>query len=252
MENKSLSFKIITSIAILIALILFSCIYCITMINKTQTYAQDTGTNWMPSIEAFTQINTLVGNISRRHLYIITNSLGNQTQFIPKQVEGLLKFKEDLDKAFKDYELKFISPGEQSFYDTTFAAYNNFIKSMEKEQLLIKQNNPKEALKQFTEDGNKNLFKLIEDINKEVQFNSDGAINSTKQGANLTSITNWTMTIVITFSIIISLIIIIIIMRLTSTIKLAIEELKKQGDSTMKISKTLMHSSQSLSESATE
>jgi methyl-accepting chemotaxis protein len=255
MRNKSLSFKIITSISILVLLILFSCIYCITMINKTQTYAQDTATNWLPSIEAFGRISTFVGNISRRHIFIIANAQANETQAIPKQIEGLLKFKADLDKEMKDYVtlgLLASGAGEQPFYDATLAAYNDFIKSLDTEQALIKQEKIKEALKAFTEDGNVKLFKLIEAIDKETKFNSDGATTSTKQGSSLTSITNLTMTIVIIFSIIISLIIAVIILRLTATIKISIESLKKQGDSTMKISKTLMNSSQSLSESVTE
>ena len=253
MPNKSLSFKIVTSISILILLILFSCIYCITMINKTQVYAQDTATNWLPSVEAFSRINKLTGNLSSRHLYILANFLGEETKEVSEQIEGLKRLKEDLDKEIKDYKkLLSVEQGEQPYYDATLAAYYDFIKAMDEEQALIKQGKIKEALINYKKNGSIKLSKFIEAQDKESKFNSDGAANSTKQGANLTSITNWTMAVVIVFSIVVALIIANIIFKLTATIHFSIKNLKKQGENTMKISKILMHSSQSLSESVTE
>ena len=98
MENKSLSFKIILSISILAFLILFSCMYCIYMINKTQEYANDTGTNWMPSIEIISKINLALGNLSRREVLVIANSVANQREQLSKNLEDLKTFIEDLDK----------------------------------------------------------------------------------------------------------------------------------------------------------
>ncbi len=253
MEQKSLAFKIITSIAILISLILFSCIYCITMINKTQTYAQETGTSWMPSIESFSRINLYVGNLSRRIVLVIADSLAKQTERLPKNLEDLEKFKGQLDKEIKGYlTLGLISPGEQGLYDETLATYNEYMKTYEIELSLVKQGKGLEALNHFNTIGRPALFKFTGAIAKESDFNDEGGKNSTKKGANLTSITIWTMAIVIVLSMIISAIIVTIILKLSSTIKVAIEELKKQGDNTMKISQTLKHSSQSLSESVTE
>ena len=253
MGNKSLSFKIITSISILVLLILFSCIYCITMINKTQEYAQDTGTNWMPSIEAFSRINLISGNLSRRELLLIANTLSGHKEYREENLKDIEKFKAQLDKEIKDYiTLGLLAPGEQGLYDTTLAAYNEFIKAFNEELDLALQGKAADSLARYNTNGRLKLHTFLEAIDKESNFNIEGGKNSTKQGAKLTSITVWTMAIVIALSIIISFIIVTIIIKLTATIKLAIEGLKKQGDNTMKISKTLMHSSQSLSESVTE
>ena len=251
MNNKSLSFKIITSISILVSLILFSCIYCIAMINKTQVYAQDTATNWLPSIESFAIMNREIGNISRRSLYILNSKFANDPTDMDKKLEGLNDFKAKLDKEIKNYA-QLIAPGEQSYYDVTLAAYNDYMKALDEQISFAKENKTQESYETYIKKANPALQKLLDAVNKESQFNSDGAINSTKQGSNLTSITNWTMTLVLISSIIISAIIVLIILKITNAIKNSIESLKKQGDNTMKISKTLMQSSQSLSESVTE
>ena len=251
--KKSLSYKIITSVSILVSLILFSCIYCIYMINKTQVYAQDTATNWLPSIEAFARINKEIGNISRRSLSIMASKFSNDLEGMDKKFAGLTDFREKLDKELKGYITNgLLAPGEQPFYDTSLASYNEYMKTLDEQISLLKENKNLEAYNIFVNKANPALWKFIDAVNKETQFNSDGALNSTKQGSNLTSITNWTMIAVLLCSFIISFIIIFTIFKLTNTIKYSIESLKKQGDSTMKISKTLMHSSQSLSESVTE
>ena len=253
MGNKSLSFKIITSISILVALILFSCVYCITMINKTQVYAQDTATNWLPSIEAMGKINNIFGSLSRREVLVIANNLANQTEEAEKNKNDIAKFKADLDKLLKDYITNgLLAPGEQPYYDASLKSYNEYIKAAEEESELAKNGKAAEALTHYKNIGRKFALEFQANIEKETQFNSEGATNSTKQGANLTTITNWTMATVLILSAIISSIIVVIILKLTNTIKNSIESLKKQGDNTMKISKTLMHSSQSLSESVTE
>ncbi len=253
MKNKSLSFKIITSISILISLILFSCIYCITMINKTQVYAQDTATNWLPSIEVFSKMNIEFANIQKRIVMILAHGLANNKDLMAKDIEFLDKYKLNLDKLIKDYaQLVAVEQGEQPLYDETLTTYNSFIKNINEDVRLAREGDSLKGLKHFDEISNDSIFKFRDAIVKETKFNSDGAANSTKQGANLTSITNWTMAGVIVFSIIIALVIANIILKLTMTIQVSIKSLKKQGETTMQISKTLMHSSQSLSESVTE
>ena len=93
MKNQSLSFKIIASITVLGLLILFSCIYCILMINKTQTYAQETGTNWMPSIEAMARWHSLIGNASRRSVLVMANSVAKYSEGIQQNLADIEDFK---------------------------------------------------------------------------------------------------------------------------------------------------------------
>ncbi|APJ02559.1 HAMP domain-containing methyl-accepting chemotaxis protein [Silvanigrella aquatica] len=254
MNSKSLNFKIMSSIFLLGILILFTSIYCIFMINKTQLYANELAINWLPSIDAFADITTQVGNVSRRHVTILSEYGYNNLKDIDKLKEGLETFKAKLDKNLKEYDtsgLLSVDLGEKPYYDEVMKYYNLFIQSINYEQDLLKQGKKQEAMQDFRENGNVNLFKLLEAESKETQFNKDGAETSSKKGSYLTALTNWTMSIVIISSIVIILVITGIILKLTQKIKTAIEELKQQGDSTMKISQTLKHSSQSLSASVT-
>ncbi|WP_158998897.1 HAMP domain-containing methyl-accepting chemotaxis protein [Pigmentibacter ruber] len=253
MANKSLAFKIFFSIGILISLLLFSCIYSILMINKTQVYANDVATNWLPSIESFGRVNLYVGNLSRRAVLVIGDSVANQTERLAKNTEDLKKFKDQLDTELTNYQKNgLIAPGEDSFYKETMDAYKEYIQSFEHEFNLVKENKGLEALKHYNEIGRPLLFKFNEKIIKESEFNLKGADTASKQGSGLTSVTNWTMTIVIIIALLISAAIAVVILGITKSIRESIESLKKQGEVTMKISKVLMHNSQSLSESVTE
>ncbi|MGY3803236.1 HAMP domain-containing methyl-accepting chemotaxis protein [Pigmentibacter ruber] len=251
MANKSLAFKIFFSIGILISLLLFSCIYSILMINKTQVYANDVTTNWLPSIDSFGRMNLYVGNLSRRAVLVIADSVANQTEDLAKNTEDLKKFKDQLDNELKEYQ-KLLAPGEENLYKETMDAYKEYIQSYENEINLIKENKGLEALKHYNTTGRPLLFKFNEKLMKEIEFNMKGADTAGKQGSGLTSVTNWTMTIVIILALLISAAIAVVILGITKSIRESIESLKKQGEVTMKISKVLMHNSQSLSESVTE
>jgi methyl-accepting chemotaxis protein len=251
MNSKNLAFKIISSIVFLILIILFSCIYCIVMINKTQIYAQETGSNWMPSIEIFSRINLNISNLSRRYVLVIAESIANRKENLPNNLLDLEKFKGNLDKDIKEYK-SFVTTDEKTYYEDAVKKYNEYLKTYEKEISLVKQEKGLEAYRHYNEIGKIALHNFTDSLSKESDFNIEGAANSSRKGENLTSITVWSMLIVIGLSAIISSIIITTILKLSSKIKISIQGLKEQGESNMKTSNQLMHSSQSLSESVTE
>jgi methyl-accepting chemotaxis protein len=253
MKKKSLSFKIITSISILDLLILFSSIYCITMIIKTQTYAQETAKSWMPSIESFSRINLYIGNLTRRQVLIIADTLANQIEKRDENMKDLDKFKGQIEKEIKNYEPSgYLDAGEHELFKKTLDSYNSYVNAFNIELSFVKQGKGLEALNHYNSTGRPLLFAFTNAIEKEEVYNIEGGRNSSKKGANLTAITNWSMIIVITLSVFISAIIILIILKLTASIKIAIVELKNQGDTTMALSKKLLENSQSLSDSVTE
>ncbi|MBX9837367.1 MAG: hypothetical protein K2X69_03520, partial [Silvanigrellaceae bacterium] len=57
MSSRSLDFKLNVSILTLLILIIGVSIYSMFMINKTHSYAEDTGKNWLPSIVAIGELN---------------------------------------------------------------------------------------------------------------------------------------------------------------------------------------------------
>ena len=251
MAKKSLSFKIIFSISILTILISFSCVYCIFMMIKTQEYADDTGKNWMPSIETMSKINLNLGNLSRRGVLVIADSVAGQKERLPKNLEDIKKFRDELDKEFERYS-KLIEPAEKEYFEATSASYKEYIKTFEDEIALVKEQRGLEALNHYNKIGRPTLFKFLETLSKEENFNIEGGRESTKQGGNLTKITVITMASILLLSILVSSLIIYTINKLTKSINKSITNLKKQGDATNEISKVLMKNSQSLSESVTE
>lgn len=251
MANRSLAFKIFASISILISLILFSGIYSIMMINKTQVFANEITTSWLPSIDSFGDMNLYIGNLSRRTVLVIADSVANQTERLAKNTEDLNKFREQLDSELNKYG-KLLGPGEESYHKATMEAYKEYIQTFEQELNLVKENKGLEALAHYNEIGRPALFKFNEALAKQIDFNMSGAYTASKQGSSLTTTTNWTMSIVILTALIIAAGIVIVILGITKSIQESIGSLKKQGEVTMKISKVLMESSRSLSESVTE
>ncbi|WGL58496.1 methyl-accepting chemotaxis protein [Pigmentibacter sp. JX0631] len=253
MTNKSLAFKIYTSISLLIILILFSCFYAISMINKTQVYAQETAKNWLPSISAFNELGKITGNLSRRMASSISDSLANKPENLSKNEESLNKYKTQLETALTNYGKNgLLAPGEEGFYKETMNAYKNYSLTFEHEFKLLKEGKNIEALDHYNTTGRESLHQFIALMDKETDFNIKGAGDSTKQGSSLTAITNITMTIVIIAAVIVSIGIILLINSITSSIKQSLESLKKQSEVTMKISEALKQNSKALSESVSE
>lgn len=207
MEKKLLPSKILILIFALIFIIFFTCIYSLTMIHKAQSYVQETGKNWMPSVQAFSRMNLYIGNLSRRNVLIISDAIVNQNENLPKNLEDITKFRMQLEKEIKNYS-QLISPNEQQFYDDLIIKYHKFLKALDTEINLTVQNKPLESLKHYNEIGRPTLFQFTDVITKEMEFNSKGGMESIKKSNYLTSITNWMMIFLIAFSILISLFII--------------------------------------------
>jgi len=223
------------------------------MINKTQVYAQETAKNWLPSIDAFSDMSILIGNFTRRVMGTIADGLANKTDNLAKNEESLNNYNKKLETAILNYEKNgLLAPGEENYYKTTLDNYKKYIAAYETELKFVKEGKALDALEHYNSTGREVLHKFIEALDKEIDFNVKGAEESTKQGSTLTTLTNWTMTIVIIVSLFVSVGIVLLINSITKSIKSAIESLKKQGEDTMKISKVLMQNSQSLSESVTE
>jgi methyl-accepting chemotaxis protein len=200
MGNKSLSFKIIFSISILAILIFFSCIYCITMINKAQAYANDTGTNWFPSVTSNSYMNLYLSNYARRTLFIIAKGLDKDNSEFTENYLELTNFREKLEKEIKNYEPFLVPPDEPAIYQNILSSLKEFTEKVDYEILLVKQGKSHEALIDYITKGRPAFQKLSDAIDKDVKFNIDGGFNSTKKGVYLTTLTNWSMFAVISIS----------------------------------------------------
>ena len=207
MGTKFQSFKIISLLATLIILIFFSSFYCLSMMDKIQNFVNETGLNWMPSVQSFSRMNLYLGNLSRRNLLIITNSIANQNEKSPLNLKDIEKFKTQLEQEIKNYT-QLIVPGEQPYYNDLIKNYNEYLESLNFELHFAQQGKGIEALKHYNEIGKPTLFRFTDSITKESAFNAQGGNQSLKQSATLASLTNLIMVFIIIFSITISLLII--------------------------------------------
>lgn len=248
MRNKSLSFKIISSIFLLIFLILFACVYCMYMINKTQIYATETGSNWMPSIAAFSELNVTIGNLSRRVVLVIADNIAGQRDKYVSNIEDINNYRKLIEKGFADYK-SLIAPGEEKLYTDTMTALNEYFATIDEELNLVKERRGAEALNHYYKTGRPILFKFLETLGVQEKYNINGGKESTKKGENLTSITIITMSVVLIISLLISIIISVSIIKLTKNIQKSLGSLNEQGNNTMTIANTLMNYSKVLTES---
>jgi CTP-dependent riboflavin kinase len=120
------------------------------MINKTQVYAQDTATNWLPNIEMMGKIANIFGSLSRRHVLVMANNLANQLEEAEKNQADLAKFRETLEKYLKDYVTNgMIAPGEQAYYDASLKSYNEYLKAFDEEIDMARNGKAIEALTHY-------------------------------------------------------------------------------------------------------
>jgi methyl-accepting chemotaxis protein len=253
MGNRSLAFKLNTSTIILLLLIAGVSIYSALMINKTQSYADDTGSNWLPSIAAIGELNRDLTNAPRRlAIYTLDWTFNLPENSKAKDAETLQKFISKLDQDLKAYPPLISGPDEQKIYDKCIATWKLLQVQIKENQALAESG---EGVESFVMYHAKTLPLVLELGNNLVEmsdYNYNGGINSTKQGAYLTNLTNITMVSTIGASVIIALFIFQIIKKSTNLIETAIKNLKGQSISTNKIANDLKKGSQTLADSVSE
>ncbi|APJ03309.1 HAMP domain-containing methyl-accepting chemotaxis protein [Silvanigrella aquatica] len=253
MGNRSLAFKLNTSAIILLILVFGVSLYSSYMINKTQTYADDTGRNWLPSIAAVGQLNRDLASAPRRlSIYTLDWSFNSSTEEKNKNAKTLDEYIETLDKHIKDYNPLISGPEEQTYYDKCLKSWEVLKKKMIENKALAETGKGPESFAMYHDETLPLVLELGNNLIALSDFNYNGGIESTKQGAYLTNLTNVTMSSTIISSIIIVLFIFQIIRKSTGLIEKAINNLKNQSISTNKIANDLKKGSQSLADSVSE
>ncbi len=253
MGNRSLAFKLNTSTIVLLLLIVGVSIYSVMMINKTQSYADNTGKNWLPSIVAIGQLSRDLTNAPRRLALYILDWVYNAPENQKMENEKKLKiFIESMNEHIKAYPSLISGPDEQKIYDKTLNSWKTLQTQMKENQDLVESGKGTEGFIMYHEKIIPLVSVLTENFLELSNFNLEGGIDSTKQGAYLTNLTNITMTVTIGASIIIVLLIFQIIRKSTNLIEIAINNLKGQSVSTSKIANNLKKGSQTLADSVSE
>jgi methyl-accepting chemotaxis protein len=256
MKKKSLSFKLNTSISILLTLIILAAAYTIYMINKTQSYAHETGENWLPSVLSTSEMNEGISKYARRILGLLSTSLINtgeeEKKVKAEDIKTLDKYGHNIDVILEKHRKLISDPEEQALLNDISVKWKAYDAASREAIALNKQGKKVEALKLVLTKARQAASNLETSVKNLAIYNYNGGVKSTERGASLTTITNITMTSIIGTSILITLFIFQIIRNTTGLLNLAIENLKNQSISTSDIASSLKQGSNILSGSVTE
>ncbi|APJ03306.1 methyl-accepting chemotaxis protein [Silvanigrella aquatica] len=256
MKQKSLSFKLNISIIILLSLIILAGCYTIFMINKTQNFAKETGESWLPSVLVTSEMSDGVSKYARRILGLLSTSLINsgeeEKKVLAEDIKKLDHYTENLNKTLEKYKKFVTNTEEQSIFENVVVKWKAYDSASREAIAINKQGKKADAIKHVLSKGRKAVAELEEAIQKLGKYNYEGGIKSTQKGADLTTITNITMTSIILSSVLISLFIFQIIRSTTGSLNNAIDNLKNQSVSTSEIASSLKNGSQILTDSIAE
>lgn len=253
MQQKSLSYKLNTSIIILLLLILIAGIYAIIIINKSQGYAQQTGTNFLPSVKSVSKISSDFGFATRRYTNIIGNfAINLDPEVLKTEIKEYKTFIDNLNKSIDEHKKLVDSADEQKILDNLIITWNENYAQMEKNLKIAESGNSQDSYKELLEKTAPLFFKTSNIISDLSKINTNETISSTKQGGYFTSLTNVTMSVIVVISVTIAVLILNIIRKSVNSINKAVDTLKEQNISTNQIASDLKTNSNSLSNAITE
>jgi len=256
MKKKSLSLKLNISIFILLSLIIFSGLFTIFMINKTQSFAQETGKNWLPSVLSTSRMSEGMGKYGRRFFSLLLNSMVHSgeegNKILAEEIIVFNKYSKNMDEYIEAHVKLISGPEEKLLLDdikVKWKKYDNFCR----EAIELNKKGQKEESIKFTLSMARNAARdLEESVAKLASYNFNNGLLSTEKGANLTSLAVITMTSIIILSILIGLFIINIIRNSSNSLNFAIDNLKEQSFATSEIANSLKKGGNILSDSLTE
>ncbi|WP_186649297.1 HAMP domain-containing methyl-accepting chemotaxis protein [Fluviispira vulneris] len=256
MAKKSLSFKLNSSIFTLLILIIVSGLYTILMINKTQSYAHETGESWLPSVLSTSEMSEGIGKYARRIIGLLSTSLINSGEEEKKvkeeDIKALDKYGHNIDSALEKYKKLVSTPEDKALLDDIIVKWKAYDDACRKAIEINKEGKKVEAIKYVLSVARKAAAELEAAVKKLAVYNYNGGVKSTEKGAYLTTITNIAMTSIIISSVLISLFIFIIIRNTTGSLHIAYENLKNQSVVTAEIASSLKSGANILSESVSE
>ncbi len=256
MKQQSLSFKLNISILILLLLILSAAVYTIIMINKTQTFAQETGQEWLPSVLSVSQMNEGIGKYARRILGLLTTSLINtgeeEIKTKEEDIKTLDKYAKIIDEYLANHQKFADSEKEKDLLNEIKEKWKLYDASSREAIEINKKGEKAEAIRSILSKGRKAASDLEAAVKNLGDYNYKGGVDSTAKGANLTAITNITMATIIGTSILIAVFIFKIISTTTVALTHAIKNLKHQSEASNDIANKLKDGSDILSNTVSE
>ncbi|APJ03305.1 HAMP domain-containing methyl-accepting chemotaxis protein [Silvanigrella aquatica] len=246
MNNKSLASKIYISISILMFIIIVSSVYTIFTINQTQEYSHETALMWLPSVDAAQDMKYEIAQLRRRELRIsmavAQKELDEHFKFVKERFEIINNIIEKYKKLIDTEE-------EKKLFDEFSKNWKIYLTKRDAFIKLVQARKTQEAYQYLINNLDLNMQEAQTILEKISNLNYEGSIKSTQKGENLTFITNVTMTVILSLSIILQLGIYKIVSKSTKTIIHSVDELKEQSVATSKVGDGLKTSSTELSSS---
>lgn len=253
MKKKSLAFKLNISTLVLLFIFLSISVYAILVINKTNSYANETGQFWLPSITATTNINRELTAAPRRLIIYILMWINNAPENEKKKSEELLeKYTKSLEDRYKIYEKLVSNEEEKKIYESGILHLDKLVKLMKEAQKTASENKGEEAFKIYREQVLPSVLEFGKELSNIAVINFKEGVKSTEKGSYLTNVNNVIMAIIFLISVIIGYIIIQIIFKSTKLIEKSSVNLKEQSITTHELANNLQQSSKDLSDSVSE
>ncbi|BBH52596.1 hypothetical protein JCM31447_10370 [Fluviispira sanaruensis] len=102
------------------------------MINKTQSYARETGESWLPNVLSTSEMSEGIGKYARRIIGLLSTSLinsGEEEKKIKEEyIKALDKYGHNIDTTLEKYKKLISSPEDKALLDdiiTKWKAYDD-------------------------------------------------------------------------------------------------------------------------------
>lgn len=224
--KKSFSKKVYTTNFIVIFFVFISSVYSIAMINKTQQYANDTGTYWIPIIQNSQKLVESLSQINLNAVLLVNEKDHRNAEKILHEIEA------DADKVTelsRNFDSLFSKEGQQVLYSDFDEKWKKILAAKNTLAYLIND----EKLAESKDHLNQKLIPLVREsqkiFNGIIELSYASGKESTKQGEYLGQITMITMGIIFVLSLITSIITVKIIQSTSKKLVDSVEILKNQA-----------------------
>jgi methyl-accepting chemotaxis protein len=172
LRNVSIRTKVAAAFGMLLLLIGAVGFFAIDRLARVNATTVDINTHWLPSIRYIGEVRYNMA----RHRAILSRHVMVTEPAQKAQVEERIKVAlQSVDAARKTYEALIASPEERAAYETYWAAWGTYLKSVEQLLAVSNRNEAAAAMQMFVTTVSQTGLAAESTVDKIVEFNLKGA-----------------------------------------------------------------------------
>jgi len=173
--------KLLLSFTCVLLLTAISGIFSIIELGKVNSASTDIATNWLPSIRSLAQIKLMAARMRSNEVQMaLFNEDHDAVATMHKRGEGLIT---DLQSALKTYATEISEPEEKALFPEVEKEVATILTEHLKIDNAVQNQKIDDAKKLFAGDYSTAYFKLLDNLDKLTQVNSNGS-DASSQGAD--------------------------------------------------------------------